>query len=144
MYDNLESLGNTPNEVEQSLIDLGLSTARLTRADARGMLNKALDGTPLPKRDRDIFIATVLSNNCVINGTFHHVVDDVVLGCPITLGFNIPKGDDLTVSEYKKVWEELYPSWGLSFYSHWDDLLNDYSLQATGDEFADAFVLEGE
>jgi hypothetical protein len=140
MYDNLETLGDTPDKVEESLRALGFETVRLSRSKAREMLNDALDSTSANSAEREVFISAVLSNNCVISGEFHHCIDGVVLGCPLTLGLNLPTYTD------NAAWKEEYPGWASSFYGRWDDLCDELARKVYDiyDIYPETFVFEGE
>lgn len=147
MYDNLATLGDRPSRVEKSLRALGFSTVRMTRKEARAGLEAALSGAeasikehnamyatsyPVPDRiTRDLFMRTVLENNCVLGGTFHLSQGGVVLGCPLTLGFNLHdaaddwEGKDRNQAVPGKT-KDAYPTWGDYFYSSWDNFVSVY------------------
>lgn len=147
MYDSLGSLGATPEEVEASLHEFGYPTLRLKRSEAREMLDVALDAggrhanTPPTDHERKQFKYNVLLNNVIISGSFHTVtVGGQILGCPLTLGFNLPND---TASGDRE-----YPDWGHGFYGNWDLQAGRLADQRYDDQLGPrggtvAFVLEG-
>lgn len=136
MYDNLGSLGATPKQVEKSLDALRIPTLRIRRSQMREILNDAIktangqireynrttreefqekEVPSITKEERKAFLGNVLLNNCVISGAFQAVTrEGQVLGCPLTLGFNLTHGS------------AGQPAWGSFFYPLYDEAMTDY------------------
>lgn len=145
MYDNLASLGDSPKKVEKSLHALGLDTLRISRKEARKFLNTALDIAKeqterqrerlarqeysqeeideyeVPgEQERIQFMLDVLVNNVILGGTFHYTTrDGQVLGCPLTVAFDLPED---TAAEGG----QDFPMWGEYFYPKWDEQIAQY------------------
>lgn len=109
---------------------------------------------------RKAFIDQVLMNNCVVGGRWQYVTPDgQVLGCPLTLGFNLQRGEQYANDEAEVGQEDGeggYPQWGEYFYPQWDNNIDVYrnanidgiagekAYDAVGDLPPVALVLEGE